>query len=117
MVLPRGAALSQTAVESDRMAASERNELRNLVYARANALQTEAIRSGGSIPPEQLEELRQLASLVEIRDAAQPVPPRRRWPLIALFVFTLIIVSVLLFVRRGNTEVELDPVSYTHLLF
>ena len=90
------------------MAASERNELRNLVYARANALQTEAIRSGGSIPPEQLEELRQLASLVEICDAAQPVPPRRRWPLIALFVFTLIIVSVLLFVRRRNTEIELD---------
>ena len=90
------------------MAASERNEPRNLVRARANALQTEAIRSGCSIPPEQLEELRRLASLAGIHDAAQPVPPRRRWPLIALFVFTLVIVSILLFVRRRSTEIELD---------
>ena len=90
------------------MAASERNELRNLVRARANALQTEAIRSGGSIPVEQLEELRRLESLVGIYDAAQPVPPRRRWPLLALFVLTLVIVSILLFVRRKSTEIELD---------
>lgn len=90
------------------MAASERNELRNLVRTRANALQAEAIRSGGSIPPEQLEELRRLASLAGIYDAAQPVPPRRRWPLIALFAFTLAIVSILLFVRRRSTEIELD---------
>jgi hypothetical protein len=90
------------------MAASERNELRNLVYARARALQTEAIRSGGSISPEQFEELRQLAGLAGIYDAAQPVPPRRRWPVIALFVFTLVLVSILLFVRRRSTEIELD---------
>jgi hypothetical protein len=90
------------------MAASERNELRNLVRARANALQTEAIRSGGSIPQEQLEELRRLASLAGIYDAAQPKAPRRRWPLIALFASTLVIVSILLFVRRRSTEIELD---------
>jgi hypothetical protein len=90
------------------MAASERDELRTLVRARANALQTEAIRSGGSIPQEQLEELRRLASLAGIYDAAQPKAPRRRWPLIALFASTLVIVSILLFVRRRSTEIELD---------
>jgi hypothetical protein len=90
------------------MAAAERNELRKLVRARANALQKEAIRSGGSIPPEQLGELRRLASLAGIYHAAQPVPPRKRWPLIALFAFTLVIVSILLFVRRSGTEIELD---------
>jgi hypothetical protein len=90
------------------MAASERNELRNLVYARAKALQTEAIRSGGSIPAEQFEELRQLAALAGIYDAARPVPPQRRWPVVALFVFTLVLVSILLFVRRRSTEIELD---------
>jgi len=90
------------------MAAAERNELRKLVRARANALQKEAIRSGGSIPPEQLGELRRLASLAGIYDAAQPVPPRKRWPLIALFAFTLVIVSILLFARRSGTEIELD---------
>jgi hypothetical protein len=90
------------------MALSERNELRSLVRARANALQAEAIRSGGSVPPEKLEELRRLASLVGIYDAAQPAPPRRRWPLIAVFVFTLFIVSILLFVRRRSTEIDLD---------
>lgn len=90
------------------MGASERNELRNLVRARANALQREAIRSGGSIPPEQLEDLRRLAGLAGIYDAALPVPPRRRWPLIVLFAFTLVIVTILLFVRRRSTEIELD---------
>jgi hypothetical protein len=90
------------------MATLERNELRDLVRARANALQKEALRSGGSIPPEQLEQLRQLASLAGIYDTAQPVPPRRRWPLIALFAFTLVLVSILLFVRRRSTEIELD---------
>jgi hypothetical protein len=90
------------------MAAAERNELRNLVRARAKALRAEAIRSGGSIPHEQLEELQRLASLAGIYDAAQPVPPRKRWPLIALFTFTLVLVSILLFVRRRSTEIELD---------
>jgi hypothetical protein len=90
------------------MAASERNELRTLLRARANALQAEAIRSGGSIPPEQLEALQRLAGLAEIYDAAKPAPTRRRWPLIAVFAFTLIIASILLFVRRWSTEIELD---------
>jgi hypothetical protein len=92
----------------ERKAAPDRNQLRELLDAKAKALQDEAIRSGGSIPAEELEALRRISSLVEISDAARPAPPRRHWPLIALFATTLIIASVLLFVRRESTEIELN---------
>ncbi len=90
------------------MGAPERNQLRDLLLAQAKALHDEAIRSGGSVPPEQLEALRRLSSLAEIYDASQPASPRKHWPLIAAFAFTLTIASVLLFVRRESTEIELE---------
>ena len=100
--------MSERKDETERKAAPERNQLRELLDAKAKALQNEAIRSGGSIPAAELEALRRLSSLLEISDAARPAPPRRHWPLIALFATTLIIASVLLFVRRKSTEIELN---------
>lgn len=100
--------MSERKEESDRVVASERNQLRELLHAQAKALHDEAIRSGGPVPAEQLEALRRLSSLVEICDAAQPAPSRSRWPIIAVFASTLLIASILLFARRGSTEIELD---------
>jgi len=94
--------------KTDRTAAPARDQLRELLHAQAKTLQDEAIRSGGSVPAEALEGLRRLSSLVEISDATRPAPPRRHWPLIALFAATLIVASVLLFVRRESTEIELN---------
>jgi hypothetical protein len=96
--------------ESDRGAASERNSLRDLLQAQAKILHDEALRSGGTVPAEQWEALRRLSSLVEICDAAEPVPSRSRRPLILVFASTLLIASILLFARRESTEIELDLV-------
>jgi hypothetical protein len=90
------------------VAAAERNLLRELLHARAKALQDEAVRTSGSIPAEQLEDLQRLSSLVEISDAAQPPPARSHWPLITVFASTLLIASILLFTGPRSTEIELD---------
>jgi hypothetical protein len=84
-----------------------RNQLRELLHANAKALQDEAIRTGGSIPSEQLAALQRLSSLVEISDAAQPPPARSHGPLIAVFASTLLIVSILLF-----TGLEVQRLSW-----
>jgi len=94
--------------ESDREVASKRSALRDLLQERAKGLHDEALRSGGSVPAEQWEALRRLSSLAEIYDASRPAPSRRGWPLIAVFASTLLIASILLFVRRESTEIELD---------
>jgi hypothetical protein len=94
--------------ENGRLAASERNSLRDLLQVRAKALHDEALRSGGSVPAEQWEALRRLSSLVDICNASRPAPSRRHWPLIAVFASTLIVASILLFARRESTDIELD---------
>jgi hypothetical protein len=82
--------------------------LRHLFFGRARSVSDEAIRNDGDVPAEAVERLHRLARLVEICEAAQPPPPRRQWPVAALLVGTLLLVSVLLFARVPETEVELD---------
>ena len=93
-----------------------RDQLRNLLQSNAKDLQNEALRSGGAVPAEKLEALRRLSDLAGICDSAQPAPSRRRWPLIAAFAGTLLIVSILLFTGPGSTEIEmnlrLDQISF-----
>jgi len=97
-------------------AATERDQLRNLLQSNAKDLQNEALRSCGAVPAEKLEALRRLSDLVGICDRAQLAPPRRRWPLIAVFGGTLLIVSILLFTGPRSTEIEmnlrLDRISF-----
>jgi len=85
-----------------------RDQLRNLLQSNAKDLQNEALRSGGAVPAEKLEALRRLSDLAGICDRAQPAPSRRRWPLIAAFAGTLLIVSILLFTGPGSTEIEMN---------
>ncbi len=94
--------------KGDHVVEPERNQLREVLRAHAKALHDETVHSGGAVPAERLEALRRLSSLVEIHEAAQPAPPRRRWPLIVAFACTLFIASILLFARREGTEIELD---------
>jgi len=95
---------------------TERNRLRSLLHSNAKDLQDEALRSGGAVPAEKLEALRRLSDLVGICDSAELIPPRSRWPLIAVFGCTLLIVSILLFTGPTSTEIEmnlrLDQVSF-----
>jgi hypothetical protein len=87
---------------------TERNQLRNLLQNNAKDLQNEVLSSGGAVPAEKLEALRRLSDLVGICDNAERNPPRSRWPLIAVFGCTLLIVSILLFTGPGSTEIEMN---------
>jgi hypothetical protein len=84
------------------------NQLRDLLRRQAEAASDEATQAGGNISPERVEELKRLAQLVEITEAAQPQPARKRWPILVALGGTLLIVSILLFARVAETEIELD---------
>ena len=89
-------------------AAPLQHRLREMLRAQAEALQDNAIRSGGQVSSEQLESLQRLVALVEIGDRAQPKPSRDRLSLIVAVAATLLILSILLFERRDSTEIELE---------
>jgi len=109
--------MSETEKEGDLADEPEANQLRELLRAKAKDLQDEAIRSGGLVSIDGVEALRRLSNLVEISDAQRPKPSRRLWLLITAFALTLLIASILLFVRPKNTTVEMDlrvdEVSFT----
>ena len=100
--------MSETEKEGDLANEPEANQLRELLRAKAKDLQDEAIRSGGLVSIDGVEALRRLSNLVEISDAQRPKPSRRLWLLITAFALTLLIASILLFVRPKNTTVEMD---------
>lgn len=78
------------------------------LLAKATAEAAEHALSGATpVPAERLEELGRLARLIELREDAVTVPPRR-WPTAFLVGGTLVLVSLLLFVRLPTTVVELD---------
>lgn len=83
------------------------DRLRELVARRANAISEQALRAG-EVSPEDVEALGRLARLAEICDAVRPPARRKRWPIAALLAVTLLAVSVLLFVRMPETQIELD---------
>jgi hypothetical protein len=59
------------------------------------------------IQPDALEAVQRLAALADLA-AATRARQRRRWPLFAAAVLTLLVVSVLLFSRVRDTDIELD---------
>lgn len=82
--------------------------LKALLNKRMQSVGAETLRREGETETAQLEGLNRLARLVEIHEAARPAPVRRRWPVVAVLLITLTLLSVLLFVRVPQTEVELD---------
>jgi hypothetical protein len=88
------------------VAKSVGNSPRDLLKQQAEAA-AEALRAGADVAPERVERLQRLQRVVEIYDATHPAP-RSRWPVAAVFLTTLIGCSVLLFVRRGETDIRLD---------
>jgi hypothetical protein len=100
--------MTESRTDDNSVIAGGPNQLRELLHAEAKALQDGVIRSGGSVPADQLEALQRLRSLVEISEAAQPPPARSHWPLIAVFASTLLIATILLFTGPRSTEIEMD---------
>ena len=90
------------------MPGETRDQLRDLLGRQARAAGDEAVRSGGQVSAEHLESLGRLARLIELHEAAHPAAGRRRWPVVAVLAFTLLVVSLMLFARVSETEIELD---------
>ena len=86
---------------------SAHDPFRDLLIRQAKAMRDEVIQSGGQVSAEKLATLQRLARLAELCNAAPPLP-RKRWPVAAALGLTLVLVSILLFVRVPVTEIELD---------
>jgi hypothetical protein len=74
----------------------------------AAALAQEMESSQGQVPAWRIRALEEVARLLEICRAAQPPPARERWPVVAVIGVTLVIATVLFFVRVRATEIELN---------
>jgi len=88
--------------------ADKADQLRKLLRQQIQRATNEAIGSEGQVSAEQVAKLEQLAHLLDLYEGAHPSPIRKRWPLVLALGGTLLIVSVLLFARVGETEIELD---------
>ncbi|MFL5404004.1 MAG: hypothetical protein ACJ8BF_14455 [Gemmatimonadales bacterium] len=86
---------------------AETAALRKLLAERSDGLAQDGLRTGGQVPQDQLEALKRLSELVEIREACSPPGPIR-WLVPSFTLVTLAIVSALLFTRIPATEVEMD---------
>jgi hypothetical protein len=84
------------------------DQLRELLGKHLQAASEEAIRSGGQVPSDRVEELGRLSRLVDLYKACKPSPPRKRWPVAVALGSTLLAVSLLLFGRVRETEIELE---------
>lgn len=87
--------------------ASEPKRLRDLLRQRAAEVAAEVAQDGGPVPAEKLEQLERISRLVELCGGEAP-KPRRRWPMAVVVGGTLVLVSLLLFTRVAETEIELD---------
>lgn len=69
---------------------------------------TDGTLSAGDVPLSKVERLSRLARLVELCEAASRDHKRRYWPIVASIVITLTVISVLLFVRVPQAQIELQ---------
>ena len=89
------------------------DELRELLRRRTQDLIQRAVRLGEPLEDSEVRQVRNLTSLLEIRESLRSkTRPRRKWGFLAGFSVLLSIVSLLLFGRVPSTEIELDAAVY-----
>jgi hypothetical protein len=91
--------------------AQEEDRFRDLLHRRVREAREEALANDGYVAPDRMVGLETIGRLVALADKARPATPRKRWPLVAVLGATLAVLSVLLFVRVPQTEVELDVIA------
>lgn len=84
--------------------------VRDLLRRKMLELSEQAASADGSVPSAGMDELNRLARLVEVRDKVLAMDVAR-WRLAALLLGALVLVSLLLFLRVRETEVELELVA------
>jgi hypothetical protein len=82
-------------------------KLKELLRKQLQSARDEALRHNGEVPPDRAQALAHLATLVDLYQKYQP-GKRRQWSTLIALASTLLIVSLLLFVRVRETEIELD---------
>jgi hypothetical protein len=82
-----------------------KDPIRELLRQESTALAAKVV-SGETLAAEEISALDLLARLIEIRNSTEP--PRRNWWAGGMLACTLVIVSLLLFARVPETDVELD---------
>src|SRR5260370_41708012 len=87
------------------MSKERKDPVRELLRQQSTALADKVV-GGESLSAEEIAALGLLARLIEIRNATEP--PRRNWWAACALASTLGIVSLLLFARVPETDVELD---------
>jgi hypothetical protein len=87
------------------------DRLQRLLEDGAAAAARRAVDENGEISQDELDRLARLARLIEIRSTVAPRDPPRVWPIAAIALGTVIVVTILLFARIGETEIELDVVA------
>jgi hypothetical protein len=86
----------------------QKEKLRDLLEQGLRRLSDAKLESKSQVTQEELNALHRLARALEISGIAQKTSPRRRWPLIVILGVTLLMVSILLFARVSQTDIELD---------
>lgn len=84
------------------------SKLRQLLLQKAKTLSDKAIDEEGQVSVDELESLERMDRLVRVVNTTQPEPRPKRWVLPVFLLTTLLMVSILLFARVAETEIELD---------
>jgi hypothetical protein len=86
-----------------------KDPLRELLDRRLEILAAQATHASSGPSAEEIEAISRLAKLIDLRDSLRP--RRRNWWPASVLTGTLAVVSVLLFVRIPDTEIEMEVAS------
>jgi hypothetical protein len=93
--------------DMDEAPAPKADTLRELLVREVVATSDAVLASGGDVDADRIAALERLARLVELRSSVKPPLAVRRWPVVAAFLVTLVIATVLLYGEVPETDVEL----------
>jgi hypothetical protein len=85
---------------------SEEDQLRNKLSRQLQMVTDALLHGKGEVSDDQMVILERLARVTKLSETAKL--PRKRWPVLTLLVFILLTLSVLLFCRISQTEIEMD---------
>ena len=81
--------------------------LEQALRSQVRAVSEAAAKQGGQVSAEQMESIRRLRELLQMRRSWMPLR-QRRWLVIATLVVTLLVASLLYFVRMPSADIEMD---------